>query len=396
MLCKFTNCTILRDHKIFKEDLWVRNGVIVNPEEIFFLEKIKADQIINCDGSLISAGFIDIQINGGWGTDFSFDVEKVEEGVAKVAKNLLKHGVTSFCPTMVTSTSETYHTILPHIKKKAGGLHGATVLGVHLEGPFINKTKKGAHFQDYIIEFEKGMDSVNEVYGSLEDVKIVTLAPELKGAMDAIKGLCAKGINVSVGHSAADLAIGEESVQNGVTLITHLFNAMLPFHHRDPGLVGLLASPIATHIHYGIISDGLHTHPATLRIAYRTNRKSLVLVSDAVPALGLKDGHHRIGTMSVDITEGRAYIAGTNTLCGSTSALDECVQKFKEAIGCSTEYVLEAASLHPARALGIDSTKGTLSFGADADFIFLDPKTLTVKSTWIGGECVYSKENEYL
>lgn len=388
-LTKFTNCFVLRNGRIIKEDFWVRNGKIENPEHIFYVEQVDADVIVNCDNGLIAPGFIDIQVNGGWGVDFSYDTENVAAGVRKVAKELLAHGVTSFCPTMVTSDKKKYNKILPEIKKTPGGKHGATILGLHLEGPFISLAKKGAHSDEFIRVPEKGLQSICDMYGSLDDVSIVTLAPELSGAADATRGLTGKGIRVALGHSTASLAEGEEAIRNGANLITHLFNAMLPFHHRDPGLVGLLASSTERQVYYGIISDGIHTHPAALKIACRTNPEGLILVSDAVPAQGLVDGEYTIGPKAVTVVKNQAYLTGTNTLCGSTTALDACIKTFKESTGCTTEYALEAASLHPARALGIEKTKGTLNFSSDADFVLLNRSTLEVQQTWIAGERVF-------
>ncbi|KAJ8725059.1 hypothetical protein PYW07_016017 [Mythimna separata] len=393
-LTRFHNCFILRDSKIIKEDLWIRDGKIENPEQVFYVEQLQADLTVNCEGLLIAPGFIDIQINGGWGVDFSYDSENVKEGVRKVSKQLLAHGVTSFCPTMVTSDVEKYHKILPLIKKTDGGQHGATVLGVHLEGPFISLAKKGAHMEEYIKTPDKGIKTIEEVYGSLDNVVIVTLAPELPGATEAIKELTEVGIKVALGHSTASLAQGEKAVECGANLITHLFNAMLPFHHRDPGLVGLLASTTQKQVFYGIISDGIHTHPAALRIASRTNPEGLVLVSDAVAAQGLADGNYRIGPQHVTVEGGRAYVTGTKVLCGSTTGLDECVATFKQSLDCSLEYALEAASLHPARALGIDDRKGKLNFGYDADFVMLHPEKIKIVSTWIAGECVYKCDKQ--
>lgn len=160
--------------------------------------------------------------------DFSYDISTVDEGIAKVSKGLLEHGVTSFCPTLVTSPTETYHQVLPKIKKKNGGKHGATVLGIHLEGPFISIDKKGAHPAHCIRELDDGFRTVEEVYGDISNVTIVTLAPEKQRAPEVIDELVKRGITVSVGHSMADLKHGETAVKHGATLITHLFNAMLP------------------------------------------------------------------------------------------------------------------------------------------------------------------------
>lgn len=183
---------------------------------------------------------------GGYGVDFSFDTETVEEGINKVAAGLIKSGVTSFCPTLVTSPPEIYRKVIPRIPRTT---NGAGILGVHLEGPFINSQKKGAHPENCIRNLDEvvyliselklnfknsvsirlqGMKTVREVYGSLENVKILTLAPEKDADGQTIRALTDMGISVACGHSMANLKDGEKAIQNGASLITHLFNAMLP------------------------------------------------------------------------------------------------------------------------------------------------------------------------
>ncbi|XP_057335993.1 N-acetylglucosamine-6-phosphate deacetylase isoform X4 [Microplitis mediator] len=315
-LQQFHNCKLLRNGKLIYDNLWVLNGVIVDPEKLFYDEKVKAENVIDCQNAIISPGYIDLQINGGFGVDFSHNIDHVEDGINKVAKNLLAHGVTSFCPTLVTSSNETYHKILPKIKKSPGGKHGATVLGVHVEGPFISPTKKGAHQEIFIKQFNNGFQTVIDAYGDLENISYVTLAPEIDNSFEVIRELCDRNIKVSVG---------------------------------------------------------------------------LVLVTDAISALGLQEGLHRLGQLDIEIKSGQAYIAKTDTLCGSIAAMSECVKFFKKATGCSIVEALEAATLHPARALGVQSHKGILNFKADADFLLLNDN-LDVLSTWIAGECVYQNQ----
>ncbi|XP_015991972.2 N-acetylglucosamine-6-phosphate deacetylase isoform X1 [Rousettus aegyptiacus] len=367
---QFTNCRILRGQKLLREDLWVRGGRILDPERLFFEERLVADEQRDCGGCILAPGFIDVQINGGFGVDFSQATEDVGSGVALVARRLLPHGVTSFCPTLVTSPPEVYHKVLPQIPVKSGGPHGAGVLGVHLEGPFISREKRGAHPEAHLRSFEaNAFHDVLATYGPLDNVRIVTLAPELDRSHEVIQALTARGICVSLGHSVANLRAAEEAVQSGATFITHLFNAMLPFHHRDPGIVGLLTSdrlPPGRHIFYGMISDGMHTNPAALRIAHRAHPQGLVLVTDAVPALGLGNGRHTLGQQEVEVDGLTAYVAGTKTLSGSIAPMDVCIRHFLQATGCSIESALEAASLHPAQLLGLEKRKGTLDFGADA------------------------------
>ncbi|CAG2057170.1 unnamed protein product [Timema podura] len=334
-LLKFKNCRLLRDDRIIDDDIWVRDGKIVNPEKVFYDEKCYADEEIDCKGALISPGFIELQINGAFGVDFSRNLDDVESGLLKVAKGLLAHGITAFCPTVVTSPTEVYLRVLPHLKKRTGGSHGATVLGVHIEGPFINVEKKGAHPPKYIKPLDKGFETVLDMYGSLDNVCILTLAPELENALPIIHELTSRGITVSLGHSVANLRQGEEAVAHGANFITHLFNAMLP------------------------VSCG------------------------AVERLKTK--HHKV-------RGDRAVVAGTDTLCGSITTMDKCLRVFKKATGCSLVTALNTATLHPARTIGIQASKGTLDYGADADFVFLDDD-LNVWSTWIAGNCVYYDSN---
>ncbi|KAM8825421.1 N-acetylglucosamine-6-phosphate deacetylase [Synchiropus picturatus] len=392
-ITQFVNCKILRDHKLLREDLWVRDGKILDPQKLFFDEHGYADQRVDCKNQIIAPGFIDVQINGGFGWDFSQASGDVTTGVSEVSKKILEHGVTSFCPTLVTSAAEVYHQVLPQVEVRNGGKHGAGVLGLHLEGPFINKNKKGAHVREHIRTFQSGgLEDLLEVYGSLDNVTMVTLAPELDHGQAAVKALSQRGVTVSLGHSEADLAQAEEAVQGGASFITHLFNAMSPFRHRDPSIVGLLASdqvPKERTVYYGMIADGIHTHPAALKIAHRTHPDGLVLVTDAIAAMGLSEGRHRLGEQDIEIKGLQACVAGEDTLCGSIATMDMCVRHFQKATGCSEEVALEAASLHPARLLNL-TNKGTLDFGADADLVLLDEK-LHVKATYISGEEVWKK-----
>ncbi|XP_061604319.1 N-acetylglucosamine-6-phosphate deacetylase isoform X2 [Phyllopteryx taeniolatus] len=361
-ITQLLNCRILRDHRLQREDLWVREGKILDPEKLFFDEQAYADERVDCGGAIVAPGFIDVQLNGGYGVDFSQASDHVGAGVSLVARKLLEHGVTSFCPTLVTSPTHVYHKVLPQVKVQDGGRHGAGVLGVHLEGPFISAKKKGAHPEGFLRTFSGGGAAADliDVYGGLDNVAVVTLAPELEGSQPAVDELRRRGVTVSLGHSVANLSQAEDAVRHGASFITHLFNAMLPFHHRDPGIVGLLTSdqiPPGRVVFYGMIADGIHTNPAALRIAHR------------------------------------AHPAGTQTLSGSIATMDACVRHFKRATGCSVEEALEAASLHPAQLLGISERKGTLDFGSHADFVLLDDE-LNVEATFISGQEVWRKTTQ--
>lgn len=392
-ITQFANCRILRGSRLQREDLWVRSGSILDPEKLFFDEQGYADDRVDCEGSIMAPGFIDVQINGGYGVDFSEASEDVSAGVSLVSKKILQHGVTSFCPTLVTSPAAVYHKVLPQVKVHDGGAHGAGVLGLHLEGPFISAEKKGAHPERFLRTFQAGgIDDLMAAYGSLDNVAMVTLAPELAGSQSVVRELCRRGVTVSLGHSVANLSQAEEAVDQGASFITHLFNAMLPFHHRDPGIVGLLTSdrvPSGRTVFYGMIADGIHTNPAALRIAHRAHPEGLVLVTDAIMAMGLPPGRRTLGQQVIEIQGLHAYVAGTKTLSGSIATMDTCVRHFKHATGCSVEEALEAASLHPAQLLRLHH-KGNLDYGSDADLVLLDDD-LNLKATFISGEEVWKK-----
>ena len=400
-LIRFTNCRLVRDHKLVWDQLWIKDGIIVDPEPVFFDGQTLPQVSIDCRGNIISPGFIDLQINGGYGLDFS-NPSQTREALDKVANGIVAHGVTAFCPTIVTSPPETYRSVLPAVrhviqeaKTKPG--HGAQILGCHLEGPFISHEKKGAH-PEQLIRSLNSFSSLEEVYGpgnvSKDIVSIITLAPELDPDSQVIKALVEKGIVVSIGHSKGTLNDGERAVSSGSRFITHLFNAMLPFHHRDPGLVGLLTSDVKVNgknIFYGIIADGIHTHYTALKIAYRSHPEGCVLVTDALSAFGLPSGHRlKIGEAEVEVRDNKAYVTGTNTLAGSTASLDECVKNLYDFADCSLVEAVECATLHAAKVLGIQEKKGTLNFGSDADFVIMTDD-MTILQTYIAGKRVWCR-----
>ena len=414
LIIKLSNCRLVRDGTLIQDDLWIRNGTILDPEKIFFDEKRKSDLEIDCENLIISPGFIDVQLNGAFGIDFSNDTNQIESNLVYVSNNLLKYGVTAYCPTIVSSESDKYAQLISKIKKtyhhseattiNANQHLGAQILGIHLEGPFISKEKLGAHDIKSLKDFSNGIKSLEEVYGDLDllsqNTAIITLAPELDPTGEIERYLTSKNVTVSLGHSIANLSQGEVAIKNGARFITHLFNAMLPFHHRDPHLIGLLSNRNFVkqeNVYYGVISDGIHTHPAALNIAYKSHPKGMVLVTDAMSALGLEEGKiHQLGEKFVEIKTDpnnkrlrSAYVQGTNTLCGAVASLDDGVRNLINATGCSLVDAIECATKHPAKMLKIFPKKGSLNYGSDADFIVIDDD-LKVKATFIKGDLVWS------
>ncbi len=368
---RFINGRILYDHSIAQGELWTSQGKIIAPQQ-------RADAVIDVEGLIIAPGYIDLQINGAFGIDFTLEPERVNE----VAKKLPRYGVTSFLPTCITSSKEQYQHALPVLRKQLHAIsEGAQPLGIHLEGPFFNMQQKGAHNALFVKSCES-IGAPEEMYGSLDDVKVVTLAPELSGACEIISQLHEKGIVVSAGHTSASYEEMQKAIDNGVCFATHLFNAMVPLHHREPGVIGAVL--MKKGFMYSVIADPHHLHPRTLELAWRLNPDGLVLVSDAMAALGLPAGLYHLGTMQVEVEGGKATIFGTKTLAGSIIALDSAVRYLISSTGCSKVEAIEAATLKPATLLSIQHQKGTLRIGADADFILLDDD-LVVHATYING-----------
>jgi len=309
--------------------------------------------------------------------------------IERVGLELLSHGVTGYCPTIVTSPLNVYKQLLPFLHRREGGPKGAALLGVHLEGPLLSRARRGAHREEHL-KLEASSGGLAALYGEvcLENVSIITLAPELPGALEVIEEAATKGIVVSVGHTEAGIDLGQKAVGKGATMVTHLFNAMEPFHHREPGLLGLLLKE--DRLWFGLIVDGVHTCPEAVKLAYRVSPKRLVLVTDAIAGLGLREGtFFKSGQQEAQVKEGKAVVSGTSTLIGSIATLLSSVQRLLHQSGCSKVEALEAASLRPATILGLQAQKGSLEVGCDADLIMLDPSSLQLVSTWVAGVKVF-------
>ncbi|KAF8928549.1 hypothetical protein BGZ58_009591 [Dissophora ornata] len=337
---KITNCRILRDHKIVEKDsIWIQDGKIIDPNKFFWYQKRLPDVVLDAQGLLVVPGFIEAQINGAFGVDFSvpLDHDTYEQGLLKVNRGLLKFGTTSYCPTIVSSSASVYHKVLSHLKPRPGSAEtGATVLGAHVEGPFINKARNGAHELKVLqASAPNGYKDFKDVYGFEEDtpeaqrklsdddlqcVKIITCAPELEGVLASIPDLVKAGITVSIGHSMANISQAEEAVKKGATFITHLFNAMPQFHHRDPGVIGLLGSRLDfPRPYYGLICDGIHVHPNSVKIAYDSHPDGVILVTDAMSAMGLAPRNCQLGNINITKEEDRVYIKNMDIPAGRAS-----------------------------------------------------------------------------
>lgn len=333
-------------------------------------------QSIDVGGLNLVPGFIDLQINGAFGMDFTSHPETIWQ----VGESLTRFGVTSFLPTIVSSPLETIRHAQAVIQKgPPAGYQGAQVIGLHLEGPYLNPEKRGAHNPDYL---HLPDPEVYRQWSPATFVRLVTLAPELTGAIPAIQTLVRNGVVVSAGHSQASLAQAQAGIKAGIRYGTHLFNAMPPLDHRQPGLVGALLGDLRPSA--GMIVDGIHLHPIVVNFAWKalgTQRTSLV--TDAMAALGMPPGEYQLGGRSVYVDGSSARLADGN-LAGSLLSLDQALCNLMTFTSCSLPEALPAVTQVPARVLRLDASIGSLAIGARADFVMLSPDK-QVAGLWVNG-----------
>jgi N-acetylglucosamine-6-phosphate deacetylase len=356
--------------------LTAENGVITRLEPYHPSIPLPSGEVVDAAGLLASPGWIDIQINGAFGYDFTNQPDSIWE----TARLLPRLGITSFLPTIITSPLETHRRAIQTWKEgPPPGWRGATPLGFHFEGPFINPGKKGAHNPQYILSPDPQL--IPE-WRAENGLRLVTLAPELPGAHELIRELRGRGIVVSAGHSLATYEQATEAFEAGITCGTHLFNAMPTLDHRFPGLAGaLLTHP---EIPAGLIADGIHTHPAFLQLAWACKGPdSIILITDAISALGMPPGEHLLGETIIYV-DGKCARLKDNTLAGSILTPQSALQNMIRICGASLEAILPTLTLNPARLLGLKK-KGRLEIGCDADITLINPKG-EVQATIVGGK----------
>lgn len=335
---------------------------------------------IDFPSGTIVPGFVDIHVHGGGGASLT-DGSTTE--IARAVEFHRRHGTTTTLASLVSAhPTELLDAMRPLVELTRSGL----IAGMHLEGPWLSGARCGAHDPTAL----RAADTA-EVERIIEAgdgaIRMVTLAPELPGALDAITRLTDAGIVVAVGHTEATYHQTRDAIDHGARVGTHLFNAMRGLHHREPGpAMALLEDPRVT---VELIADGVHLHSALIRHVVETaGPERVALVTDAMAAAGMADGSFRLGTLEVDVVDGVAKVAGTQTIAGSTATMD---QVFRAVVGDGSDEALAAAvamtSSTPARAVGIENV-GTLRSGCRADLVVLG-EMLAVKRVMVGGGWVW-------
>jgi len=354
----------------------IDGGIVTAIEAVTPGEPVGPD-VLGGARSRIVPGLIDAQINGAFGQDFA----DPDADLTLACRGLPRFGVTAFVPTIVTSAPEVYGPALANLRRDpvAGE---ARLLGAHLEGPFISPEYAGTHDPRQLRP-----PSIAEATAWLEagDMRYVTLAPELPGAIGLIEFLARRGVRVALGHSGADWAASGAAEHAGATLVTHVFNAMVPLRHRDPGLVGYA---LASHLTAGFIADGNHLAFDTIRLLARVKAPDeLMLVTDALAGLGMPPGRYRLADREYT-SDGTAGRLDDGTLSGSLLPLNLALRNLVEAAGIEPATAIRLATLNPARALGLDPSAGRIAVGGPADLAVLDERW-EVEATIAGGAPAY-------
>src|SRR5579863_1811889 len=342
-------------------------------------------RVVDFGDGILAPGFVDIHIHGGAGQDV---MQADGSGLAAVEQLLFKHGVTSYFPTTVTAPLDQTCSALDRL---ANAIESASrddesrpdraqPLGIHLEGPFLSHVRRGVHPPEdlrlpTLPEFDRFWQAARG------HIRFVTIAPELEGAREVIAEAARRGVCVSVGHSDADLNSTRAAVAAGARHATHTFNAMRPLDHRAPGIIGDVLTD--SRLSADIIVDGIHLDPAIVELFLKAKGPdAAVLITDAMSATGMPDGRYRLGTIEVEVKDGRCLVDGK--LAGSVLTMDRAVRNVMQFAHWDLQPAVRLATLNPARVAGL-ANRGKIEAGAEADFVVLSPRG-EVRNTIIRGE----------
>ena len=337
----------------------------------------------NASGAILAPGFIDIHMHGGAG----LDVMRAAPGeLPRLHKFLLTHGVTGYFPTTVAApldqTCAALARLADAIKAEQTSSPGdgpqARPLGIHLEGPFLSLKRRGVHPPEYLVE--PTVEIFDRLWQAARGhVRILTIAPELPGALEVIAEAARRKVCVSIGHSDAVLEAAQAGVRAGARHATHTFNAMRPLDHRDPGILGEVLTD--NQLTADIIADGIHVAPEVVKLFLRAKGLDhAVLITDATAAAGMPDGTYQLGLLQVEVKDGRCTLDGK--LAGSVLTMDRAVRNVTQFANWSLQDAVRAATLNPARAAGLAS--GEIAQGAEANFVVLSPNG-ELRQTFVRG-----------
>lgn len=355
---------IIKGGKVFQEDgSFLEQAIYINDHRLVDKAEYQDDgEVIDAEGLLVLPGLVDIHSHGAAGEDFS---DGNPEGLKKILQYEKRCGITSYCPTSMTFPKERLRQIFASIKG-AQTEDGATVVGINMEGPFLDPAKKGAHVEKWIAAPDVAfVRELNQDADGL--VRLVTVAPNMDGAEEFIKEMHEE-VCISLGHTAADYDCASRAMKLGAHHVTHLYNAMQPFGHRAPGLIGAAMDDPECMVE--LICDGYHIHPSAIRAAFRMfGPERVILISDSMRATGMENGTYELGGQEVTVKDRKAVLKD-GTLAGSATNLYGCMCKAVE-FGIPLEQVIMAATANPARSIGIFDRVGSIRIGKQADLLLV-------------------------
>ncbi len=361
------NGNIFREsHKFVRGSILIDNGLIKSILEDSSDTNLEGYVIVDAKGRNVFPGFIDVHVNGGGN---HLVIEGTDEALLSMALAHAKCGTTSILPTTISCDISDLKNTLRLISKYTGkSIEGANILGSHLEGPFLNPKKGGAHKREFL--YSPSIEMLESLYeASKGTLRILSLAPEMEGAFEVIKQADAFGVIVGLAHSEADYVTTKEAIKNGMKLCTHLYNGMSPLIHREPGAIGAFLT--SSNVYVEMISDGLHVHPAALEIAIKANAGKTLLVTDAVSPAGTDTKEFDIlGTHLM--VKGYSCFTPEGGLAGSALTLNRAVDVLNKKTQIGLETIIPMVTEYPAELLGINNQKGSISIGKDADIVIAD------------------------
>lgn len=375
---------IIKNGKVLNDSFVFENSdVEIRDEKIGRIaENIAGDEIIDASGMYVVPGFIDSHTHGAMGYEYW---EDVDGSYAKMSEFEGKNGTTSIFATISAAVNEKMIKSINVYKRNKNNAPGAKFLGIHLEGPFFNVAKKGAHLPENIRD-----TSVEEfktfIEAGGEDIKIITLAPELPNAEETIKYIVKCGTTVTMGHSDATYDEAEKGVEWGVTRSTHTFNAMSPLNHRNPGVVG--SALTNDKVDCELICDFFHVHPAVCKLVFDIKgADKVIMITDSVIGAGLPDGKFKENTNNPVIVKDKKTYLLDGTIAGGSSCLIDGVRNMV-SVGVSLEDAVKTATINPAKSVRMEDSVGSIKEGKFADIVILD-KDLNIKYVLVNGKVIH-------